>query len=173
MGFGTFAEIGVPARLLILTVGLLLGYAADLWLFDGLTESPAWHGAEWAGIAIPLLLILAPLSLPGWAVPASKPRNGTRTWAAMWVLCSIVLPWIIAWLMAGAAGRCSEVWWTQATSEKLPLDLLLAEYVVVWAVTYGVASVIGLLLILLAHWTWKGDQEQSLGGTWWIRPRPE
>jgi hypothetical protein len=75
-------------------------------------------------------------------------------------MCSIILPWMLAWFMAEAAGRRSGVWWTETSSHREPLILLLAICAVVWLVTYTTASIAGLFIALLVDRALVNDREE-------------
>ena len=65
------------------------------------------------------------------------------------MLTGIILPWVLAWLVADAAGNWFTKWWAQAYSGVQPGAYLWAVCILVGIGTYAVAGAVGLLVTFL------------------------
>jgi len=148
---GSSGGIPILARAAALAIGLLIGASLDIALFDAVNKGAYRNTLEWVAITVPLLVIfnipLAPL--PGWVWPTATRGRKLRFTGILWLLTGIILPWILAWLVADAIGGWFTNWWRQAHSGGEPGAYLWAVWLIVIVATYVLASATGLMITLL------------------------
>jgi hypothetical protein len=148
---------GIPtlARAVTLATGLLIGAGLDVAFFGARTEGVYWNVVEWTTIAVPLVVVLSipKAPLPGWVWPSAERGSKLRISVILWLLIGIILPWILAWLMADAAGGWFTSWWAEAHKGGMPGIYLWAIWLLAGTITYTVASAIGVLITFLVDET--------------------
>lgn len=138
-------------RVTTLATGLVIGAGLDVSFFDALDKGIYQNVVEWTGIIVPLVVVLSipRAPLPGWVWPSAKRGSKLRISVILWLLAGIILPWILAWLVADAAGIWFTSWWAQAHSGGEPGLYLWAIWPLAGVVTYTAASAIGVLITMV------------------------
>jgi len=134
-----------------LVTGVLIGAGLDVAFFDANNKGAHWNVAEWTGIIAPLAVLLSipKAPLPGWVWPSAERGSKLQISVIVWLLTGIILPWILAWLVADAAGNWFTRGWAQAHMGGQPGVYLWAVCILAGIVTYAVSSAVGLLITLL------------------------
>ena len=142
---------GALIRAATLSTGLLIGAGLDVEIFDAHVEALLWTFLKWTAIIVPLVVVLSipRAPLPGWTWSSTAARSKPRILAVSWLLTGLILPWILAWLVADAAGRWFTDWWTQAHQGGGPGIYLWGVWLLTGVITYTVASAVGVLTTFL------------------------
>jgi hypothetical protein len=136
--------------LVLATVAIFaLGLMASLLVRGG---SSLWETATWAAICSPILVgiaicLLQPVERMAIALGLSNGQllPHLRPVIVFWAMAGIALPWIAAWLMADFSGVAIASWW-QKSGADASQSFLWAIRLVAGALTYSLASALGVLL---------------------------
>jgi len=116
------------------------------------TGGSIWVTATWTAICSPIVVGIAIcmlLPVERMAVSLGLSRAGVlpriRPAVVFWIISSIGLPWVAAWLMADLMGNSFEIWW-QAKSVGGADFYLWTVRLAAGLATYSLASALGLFL---------------------------
>ena len=131
-----------------LAVGLTIGAAIDATLFDALHKGLLRNTLEWVAIGLPLVIVLdSPTSpLAEWIWPAIKAKRKPKNSRFLWLVLAIILPRILTWLVADAAGDWLVGWRRLGGSAIAPGISVWLFWLLVGVATYSGGSACGAIL---------------------------
>jgi hypothetical protein len=157
-------EVGALTRAAALAIGLVIGSVLDIRFLDARGETDYWNAVEWTAIVVPLVVMLSipRAPLPGWTWSSGAGGGKPRILVISWLLTGLILPWVLACLVADAAGEWFTNWWGRTHLGTGPGSYLWAVWLLTGVIMYMLASTVGVLATFLVD-QWLAPLDDGSG----------